>query len=47
VEVTDADGELVRDDVADTDAVAVAVRLLVALDVCIWQAEGGGGYRSC
>jgi len=39
VEVTDADGELDRDDVADTDAVAVAVRLLVALDVCVAAGE--------
>jgi len=41
VEVIDADGELERDDVADTDADAVTVRLPVALDVCTGAGAGG------
>jgi hypothetical protein len=46
VEVTVADGEPERENVADTDAVAVAVRLLVELDVCKAAGAEGRGHRS-
>jgi hypothetical protein len=42
VEVIDVDGELERDDVADTDADAVTLRLLVALAVCTAAKSAGG-----